>query len=260
MNITLPLRRVESRLSSLAADIARLRHQAAKPGKKNKPSSALSDAAREALVAYLALTPALDEDALLQTLLKCAMQVVGAGGAGLTLLDARRRKLVFRAAIGDGAAGIIGQEVPLKGSRHGLAFATGEVQTDTPLYAGVENAARARFRNVLVAPLQIAGESVGTISAVNKQGADHFSGEDMAAYKLFADLGAVIMRQRCREQVLRRGLAGARHPSAALPLALEPEDRQLLELFDAVTRMRHGHPEWLPLVKQFIDGLAGSPS
>src|SRR5664280_3776248 len=133
MNITLPLRKVERRLGSLAAEIARLRKQAAKPRSKTKPSNALPDSAREALVAYLALTPALDEDALLQTLLKCAMHVVGAGGAGLTLVDPRKQKLVFRAAIGDGAEGIIGQEVPLKGSRHGLAFATGEVQSDTCL-------------------------------------------------------------------------------------------------------------------------------
>jgi hypothetical protein len=82
----------------------------------------------------------------------------------------------------------------------------------------------------------------------------------MAAYKLFADLGAVIVRQRCREQVLRRGLAGVRRPSVALPLALPPEDRQLLELFDSVTRVRHDHPEWLPLVKQFIEGMANSAS
>ena len=260
MNITLSLRKVERRLGFLAAEIARLRKQAAKPRSKTKPSNSLSDSAREALVAYLALTPALDEDALLQTLLKCAMQVVGAGGAGLTLLDPRKRRLVFRAAIGDGAEGIIGQEVPLKGSRHGLAFATGEVQTDTPLDSDVEKAARARFRNVLVAPLQIAGESVGTISAVNKQGAGHFSAEDMAAYKQFADLGAVVVRQRCREQVLRRGLAGARRPSVTLPLVLDPEDLQLLELFDSVTRVRHDHPEWLPLVKQFVEGMARSAS
>jgi len=258
MNITLSLREVERRLGFLAAEIARLRKQATKSRPKTKSSNAASNSAQEALVAYLALTPALGEDALLQTLLKCAMQVVGAGGAGLTLLDSRKQKLVFRAAIGDGAEGIVGQEVPLKGSRHGLAFATGEVQTDTPMYAGVEKAAQTRFRNVLVAPLQIAGESVGTISAVNKQGTGHFSAEDMAAYKLFADLAAVIVRQRCREQVLRRGGAGARRPAAALPVALAPEDRQLLELFDSVTRVRHDHPEWLPLVKQFIEGMARS--
>jgi len=184
------------------------------------------------------------------------MQVVGAGGAGLTLLDSRRQKLVFRAAIGDGAAGIVGQEVPLKGSRHGLAFATGEVQSDRPLFTGVEQAARAKFQNVLVAPLQVAGESVGTISAVNKQGADQFNAEDMAAYKLFADLGAVVVRQRCREQVLRNGSAGGRHPWGDPPVALPPEDDQLLEMFNLVAQVRKEHPERLPLLKQFIEGLA----
>lgn len=260
MNLTLNLRRVEKQLAFLAAEVTRVRKQAARLPAKTKPSNARSDSAGEALVAYLALTPALDEDALLQTLLKCAMQVVGAGGAGLTLLDARKRKLVFRAAIGDGAEGLVGQEVPLKGSRHGLAFATGDVQTDTPLYAAVEQAARTRFRNVLVAPLQIAGESVGTISAVNKKGAGHFSAEDMTAYKLFADLGAVIVRQRCREQVLRRGVVGARRPSDDRPPALAPEDRQLLALFDTITRLRHDRPEWLPAVKHFIESIARSAS
>ena len=258
MDLTLPLRKVERQLNSLATEIARVREQAAKSRPEPKSSDLLSNSKRDALVAYLALAPALEEDALLQMLLKCAMYVVRAGGAGLTLLDARRHKLVFRAAIGDGAEGIVGQEVPLKGSRHGLAFATGEVQSDTPLYARVEKAARARFRNVLVAPLQVAGEGVGTISAVNKQGADHFTAEDMAAYKLFADLAALVVRQQCREQILRRRLAGAKTPLAALPVALAQEDGQLLELFDSVARIRYAYPEWLPSVKQFIESIARS--
>jgi len=260
MNVTLPLEKVERQLEILAARISRLRKQSARPGRKSKPARLLSDSAREAVVAYLALTPAVDGDALLQMLLRCAMGVVGAGGAGLTLLDAKKKRLVFRAAVGDGAEGIIGQEVPLKGSRHGLAFATGEVQSATPLFANVEKTARTQFRNVLVAPMHVAGEGVGTISAVNKQGADHFSPEDMAAYKLFADLAAVVVRQRCREQVLRRGLTGARRSLARLPAAFAPEDAQLLELFDGVTRLRNEHPEWLPLVKQLVEGIVDSRS
>ena len=70
MNITLPLRKVERQLGFLAAEIARLRKEAAKSRLKTKPSSVLSDSGRDAVVAYLALTPALDEDALLQPLLK----------------------------------------------------------------------------------------------------------------------------------------------------------------------------------------------
>jgi len=256
MNNAPTLRKLERQLGLLAVEIRRLRKQAAQPRPTARASSSLPDSTREALLAYLALTPALEEDALLHTLLRCAMQVVGAGGAGLTLFDSRKRKLVFRAAIGDGAAGLIGQEVPLKGSRHGLAFATGEVQTDTPLFAGVEKAARVHFRNVLVAPLQVAGESIGTISAVNKHDREHFSVANMEAYKLFADLAAVIVRQRCREQILRRAGAGAEPPAAGAPPPLAPEDHELLELFDSITRVRHNHPDSLPLIKQFIDVMA----
>ncbi len=260
MTVTAHLQKVERQLNSLAREIARLRKQAAKGCLDTKSSRLRSSFTSEALAAYLALTPVLDEDELLQTLLKCSMHVVGANGAGLTLLDPRKRKLVFRAAVGEGTDGIVGQEVPLKGSRHGLAFATGEVQTNTPLYAGVEKAARAHFRNVLVAPLQVAGEAVGTISAVNKRGAEYFSAEDMAAYKLFADLAAVVVRQRCREQVLRNGLMGARRTRSELPVTLSQEDGQLLELFESVRRLRHLHPEVLPLVKQFTEGIMHLPS
>jgi GAF domain-containing protein len=260
MNATRPLRKVERQLEILAAEIARLRKQSAEAGPAAKSHRIQADHGRDAVLAYLALTPAVDEDALLQMLLRCAMGVVGAGGAGLTLLDAKRNRLIFRAAVGDGAQGIIGQEVPLKGSRHGLAFATGEVQSATPLFGKVEKKAQTHFRNVLVAPMHVAGEGVGTISAVNKQGADHFSPEDMAAYKLFADLAAVVVRQRSREQILRRGLTGARKSAARLPVAFAPEDAELLALFESMTRLRNGHPEWVPLMRQLIEGIVRSSS
>ncbi len=74
MNITLLLRKAERQLGFLAAEIAQLRKEAAKSRLKTKPPGFLSDSGRDTVVAYLALTPALDEDALLQSLLKCAMQ------------------------------------------------------------------------------------------------------------------------------------------------------------------------------------------
>lgn len=204
------------------------------------------------LAAYLALTPALEEDALLHTLLECARHVVEAGGAGLTLLDARKKRLVFRAAVGDGAQGILGQEVPLKGSRHGLAFATGEVQNSTPTYTRIDKKARAEFRNVLVAPLLVSGEAVGTLSAVNKQGADHFSARDMDAYRLFADLAAVVVRQRCREEVLRRGIKGG---AGNEPATLSAEDRELLAVFEGIARVRRRHPERMAAIGQIVEAL-----
>jgi len=255
MNTSDQLERVEARLRDLAVEIARLREDESPTCPVGMDRNVSSRGAREALAAYLALSPALGEDAILQTLLTCAMHVVRAGGAGLTLLDPGTKRLVFRAAIGDGAEGIVGQEVPLKGSQHGLAFATGEVQSSTPLYTEIETSAKARFRNVLVAPLQVDGDGVGTISAVNKQDADQFTAEDMAAYKLFADLAAVVIRQRCREQVLRQGLTGGGQSGDGLPVDFAAEDLQLLELFDSMALLKRTRPEMVAVVRQFIDGL-----
>ena len=255
MNTSDQLERVAAQLRALAAEISRLRNDESSDFVAGMGRNVSTRETGVALAAYLALSPALGEDAMLQTLLKCAMHVVRAGGAGLTLLDPGTKRLVFRAAIGDGAEGIVGQEVPLKGSQHGLAFATGEVQSSTPLYTEIEASAKTRFRNVLVAPLQVDGEGVGTISAVNKQDADQFTFEDMAAYKLFADLAAVVIRQRCREQVLRQGLTDGGRSGDDLPVDFAVEDLQLLELFDAMALLKRTRPEMVAVVRQFIDGL-----
>jgi GAF domain-containing protein len=207
------------------------------------------------LAGYLALAPALGDDALLHNVLRCVMHVVGAGGAGLTLFDPRKQRLVFRAALGDGAEGIVGQEVPLKGSQHGLAFATGEVQAATPIYHKIESAARARFRNVLVAPMMVAGEGVGTLSAVNKKGADHFSREDMGAIRLFADLAAVVVRQRHREQLLRKDIFAAKPAGHGVSLAFSADDRELLKLFDALASLKEKQPQLIPKVRTFVEGM-----
>jgi GAF domain-containing protein len=184
------------------------------------------------------------------------MHVVRAGGSGLTLLDPVRKRLVFRAAIGDGAEGIIGQEVPLKGSRHGLAFATGEVQSATPVYTDLEKKAGTAFRNVLVAPLIAGGEAIGTISAVNKQDRDHFSSQDISAFKLFADLAAEVVRQRCREEILRQGLGGANRTAKNRSLPdLSGEDMELLQLFEGLAALKQTHPALLPGLSHFVKSL-----
>ena len=252
------LKRLERRLGQLSAMLGELRRdlRASQPSKHDGDNS---NAVADRLAAYLALAPGVKEDSILHQLLHCAMHVVRAGGAGLTLLDPVKKRLVFRAAIGDGAEGIIGQEIPLKGSRHGLAFATGEVQSATPVYTDIEKTAGAAFRNVLVAPLLACGEAIGTISAVNKQDRDHFSSQDISAFKLFADLAAEVVRQRSREDILRRGFGRAnRAKNRSLP-DLSGEDMELLQLFEGLAALKQTHPALLPAVSQFVKSMGGLP-
>jgi GAF domain-containing protein len=258
MTLAARLETVARRLASLAEDVAAIREelQATQPV-GNAPGA---DTAREtvsALVGFLAITPPLREDTLLNTILQCSMYVTGARGAGLTLLDPQKRKLIFKAAVGDGAAGILGYEVPLEGSQHGLAFVTGEVQAAAPLHAEIEAAAGTRFRNVLVAPLMADGEPIGTLSAVNKEHGESFTVRDMEAYKLFSDLAALVVRQRLRESQLRQRMSGesAGTAEALANLAWGPREQELLELTDQIARLAQRSSSSVATLRQIVTAL-----
>jgi len=211
----------------------------------------------KALVGYLALGSDIKDDALLTMILQSAMYVVGAGGAGLTLLDPDTNTLVFKAAIGDGAEGVIGYQVPLEGSQHGLAFATGEIQSSTPINTDIESTAKVQFKNVLVAPLFINDDGVGTISAVNKQNGDHFTPEDMEAYKHFADLAAMVVRQRQREEMLKDMLAGNTNEVDELAgISFNNEDKQFMSIIQDVMKISKQQDNLLPMCKKLTELLA----
>jgi GAF domain-containing protein len=255
MDLTSRLQVLRRRSEELAEDIHRLEDEIAES--TSRPEGVVPAArAVGAIASYLALAPNTDRDQLLQTILRCAMHTTRAGGAGLTLFDEKRQKLVFHAAIGDGSDGILGYEVPLEGSAHGLAFATGEVQASTPIHREVEEATGVAFRNVLVAPLVTEGEPVGTISAVNKQGADGFTVEDMEAYQRFSDLAALVVRQRLREQVLLEYFEGdGKTPEQMEDIRLTDREKRIVRIASQLTQLAAGRELPLALVEQLFEVL-----
>ncbi|EAT14815.1 GAF domain-containing protein [Desulfuromonas acetoxidans] len=251
------LDQISSQLTALSNSFEQLR-QNLPDDSDNAPGSTVdstSDNVVQALIHYLSVTPDHNRT-LLTTALQCAMAVVDGGGAGLTLYDPDKQKLVFQAALGDGAQGLVGYEVPLQDSRHGLAFATGEVQSATPLHDTVEQAAQATFKNVLVAPLLVDDEAIGTISAVNKQSGDHFTPEDMSHYQVFAELIATIVRQEQRRQVVERFVArGETGKSPLTKVTLRDQDRQLLRCLQQVQQLSSQRPTLVPVVEQLVAQL-----
>lgn len=211
----------------------------------------------KALLGYLALGSDIKDDALLTMILQSAMYVVNASGAGLTLLDPETNTLVFKAAIGDGAEGVIGYQVPLEGSQHGLAFATGEIQSSTPINTDIEGSANTQFKNVLVAPLFINDDGVGTISAVNKKNGEHFTPDDMQAYKHFADLSALVVRQRQREEILKNLVSGNATETTELDgINFNEEDKQFMSIMQDVMKIANQQDNLLPLCKKLTELLA----
>lgn len=178
-----------------------------------------STAWQDALRAFLALDADWAADQSFEAVLRAALHVVNGSGAGLALYDPAQKQLIIRAAVGMGADNVVGCPVPLEDSISGLAFATGEIQASRPLYHGLEQNTGFAFRSVLVAPLMHAGEAIGTITAVNKIGADGFTSDDIAAFQHFSELAARLVNRKQRELSLIAALTGGR-PELPLPPAL----------------------------------------
>jgi len=202
---------------------------------------------------FLGFSSDMEKDAVLKTLLRCAKNVVNAGGAGLTLYDEEKNKLVFVAETGDGS-GFIGYEIPIEDSVHGLAFVTGEIQSSTPLHKDVESKAKAAFRNVLVAPLFVNGEGIGTMSAVNKQNGDNFTSKDMEAYKYFADLAAIIIQQKIREKMLKSMLLGKddKTPDSLKDLKFSKSDVSIMEIIQELSSISKYNEDVLDNFKTIV--------
>jgi GAF domain-containing protein len=90
------------------------------------------------------------------------------------------------------------------------------------------------------------------MSAVNKQGADHFTSRDMETYKRFADLAAMVIRQRLREQALERSLKGDREavPPELGDLRFGKDDALLLSVVQDIAELTQKREDLLPLIKR----------
>jgi sigma-B regulation protein RsbU (phosphoserine phosphatase) len=217
-----------------------------------------ADTQLKIMVSYLALSPGMEEDALLNTLLTCAMTVVRAEGAAVTIYDDRKKALVFRAAVGIAADKLIGCEVPLGSSQHGIAFRMRQVIASTPMYKVIDGITGEDYRNVLAAPLIVNNEPIGTLGAVNKQTEDHFTPQDIVDYSIFAELAAHIIQQRLRENSLRELIEGdsIETPEELSGVNILTSDKDFLAITQSIATIGRRSPEMLSLCRQLIAVIA----
>lgn len=263
MDILERIEKVSKAIELLSCDIRELKVLASEASRSGSPS--FSKEGQEAadplniIVNYLALSPGMEEDGLLNTLLNCAMMVVRAEGAAVTLYDAEKNVLVFRAAVGVAAEKLIGVEVPIVNSQHGLAFRMRQVHSSTPMYKVVDGLTGVDYRSVLAAPLVIDNTAIGTLGAVNKLGEDHFTVQDIEDYSNFAELAAHIIQQRLRETSLKQMIHGDAVviPKELSALGILKSDRELLEITQNIAAIGRRSPEMMALCRQFVGVLAG---
>jgi hypothetical protein len=262
MDILERIGRIGKAIDALSDEVKELKSLASQASPSNSYSEPTEtgelDDQLKIVSAYLAMSPGMAQDELLNTLLTCAMQVVRAEGAGLCLYDENKDVLVFRAAVGIAAEQIIGFEVPLTNSQHGIAFRMRQVISSTPMNRAIDATTGEHYRNVLIAPLVVNGEAIGTLSAVNKITEDQFTPQDIDGYTGFAEVAAHIIRQRLRESNLKQIIEGdaAKIPEELSGVKSLTNDADLLEIIKNIVSIGRRSPEMIPLCRQLIGALA----
>ena len=163
------------------------------PGTQNLPPEAIS-----ALVdASAAINSAQGLDETLDAIARAAAAVMTAEGSSVIFLDETRNKQVFRAAVGERAAKLVGLEYDADAGISGKVVRTGEavivndVSKEKTHYKEVDALASIETRSLIAAPLIHQGRKLGVVEVLNPLRRDRFDENDLELCRLFANLAAI---------------------------------------------------------------------
>jgi GAF domain-containing protein len=160
----------------------------------------LRDAVRLSVTASAIATP-VSHARLLDMIVATAADIIGANAAALFLIDQEREDLVFEVALGEKADEVKKFRVPLGHGVAGLVALTGQpmavsdTTTDDRDAADIAEAVGYVPKNILCVPLFYSDSVIGVLELLDKEGAAHFSPDDMEALGLFANQAAVAIEQ-----------------------------------------------------------------
>ncbi len=161
------------------------------------PPTGLTPQALSALLdASAAINSSLELQRVLQAIAQSAAAVMRAEASSVLLLDARRRKLIFRAAVGDRGAVLIGEEFDADLGIAGRVCktATSEIVTDVQehkhFFSGIDDKSSFQTRGLVAAPLIQQGQVLGVVEVLNKIATDNFTPQDLSLLQIFANLAA----------------------------------------------------------------------
>ena len=181
------------------------------------PTTTLTTQAMSALLeATTAINSSLDMPRVLQAIAQSAAAVMRAEASSVLLLDPRRNKLTFKAAVGDRSDALIGEEFDANLGIAGRVCKNGQPELVTDVsqskhfFKGIDDKSSFRTRGLMAAPLVHQGEILGVVEILNKIGADNFSEADLDLLQIFGNLAANGVRNAQAHQQLQRENEGLR--------------------------------------------------
>jgi signal transduction histidine kinase len=121
------------------------------------------------------LNSTLDLDALLQTIIETATELLDCEGASILLYDEKNPRLYFAASTGSDPAKLAEIPVPLEGSLAGTIFNTNRhlilnnAEQDPRHYSLVSDHIKFKVNTLLGVPMPIQERTVGVLEAINKR-------------------------------------------------------------------------------------------
>ncbi len=204
---------LQQRVADLEAEVARLRADAADADLVAALRTRLAEAGAAAT-----LSAPTEHSTLLEQIVQAAMHVLGARAGSLYLVDETEEALVWEVALGERAAALVGQRIPLGQGVAGWVAATGQaiavsdVQQDPRWAQDIGRAVGYTPKTMLAMPLLLGDRVIGVLQLLDKDGGRPFSATDMATLGLFANQAAVAIDQsrsmRSLSHLVRAALAG----------------------------------------------------
>ncbi len=191
-----------------------------------------------------------DQNRLAQTILERACAMTDSRDGSVMLYDPERGGLFFVSAAGEQSASLLdrwgeysSQRVPLKGSKAGHVFTTGETIVDQSLeqdsehFKGVDEQTRETSQSMICAALESGGKRIGVIQILNRK-SGQYSERDRALLEQFAVQAAAAIgnAQTIRDLAAHMGLYARDSTGELLELLNRPARREEITLLFADMR------------------------
>jgi len=136
---------------------------------------------------------------LLDMIIQIATELTDTASASIMLVDKETRELRFAAVTGQKSASIRPFPVPLEGSIAGTVAAENrpllirDARSDPRWYQEVDKATGFVTRSIMAVPMQVRGQVIGVLEALNKRGEAEMTWEDVQVLTTLANQAAIAV-------------------------------------------------------------------
>jgi len=165
--------------------------------------------------ASAAINASLNLSEVLQAIAHKAAVVLRSEASSVMMLDKRRNRLVFMAAVGDRGPMLIGEEfdanlgIAGKVAASGKSVIVADVREDKDFFRGIDAKSSFQTQGLIAAPLIWKGDVIGVVEVLNKLGGS-FDEDDLALLQVFANLAASGAYNAAQHQTLVKENIGLR--------------------------------------------------